>query len=159
MERVHWKRVRSALLRYGDEIVELMKQKLQQDGKVATGNLINDIKAYTENDEDNEYLYVEIPSYGQYVDSGRRPNSKFPPRKSIRDWINVKGIRPSRGTTKKQLEYLIQRAIGVRGIDPAPFIDIFYQHTDELNDLIEESSRADLEDTINEFVKEYNKNK
>ena len=158
-ERIHWSRITAALKRYGDDIVELMKQKLQQDRKNATGNLINSLNAYTEQEGDNKFLYVEMAEYGQYVDSGRRPGSRWPPRQPIRKWISDRGIRPKQGMSMEQLTFLIQRKIGVRGIQAAPFIDIFYDHTDELNDLIEESAREDLEEAINEFVKDYNKNK
>lgn len=157
MERIKWRRMSLALARYGDEIVELMKNELQRHGKVATGELINTMKSYTEQEDDKQYLYVDFKDYGVYVDSGRRPGQKRPPLQAIREWIDVRGINPQ-GITKDQLSFLIQRKIGIRGIDPSPFIYLFTEHIDELNDMIADSSREDLEETINEYIKEFNRN-
>ena len=158
MDRIELTNVKKALMKYGVYITELMKQKLQQDGKVATGNLINEIKPYTETEEDKEFLYVDIPRYGVYVDRGRKPNSKMPPVKKIREWVSIKGIRPINNMSLDQTAFLIARSIGIRGIKASPFIDIFFNNVDELNDLIEESAVEDMENVINEYIKEFNKN-
>jgi hypothetical protein len=138
-----------------------MKDELVRKKKVATGNLANEIESYVEEEDDRAFLYLDVPSYGKFIDSGRKPGSKYPPVKSIRDWIKVKGIKPnkSRGVrTEEQLIFLIRRAIGIRGIDPVPFLDIWDIHTDELEELIEDAAAEDVEDVINAFVKDFNKN-
>ena len=77
MDRLQLNRVKKALQTYGDEIIELMKQRLQQGRKVATGNLINDMESYVEEEDNKAFLYLDIPSYARYVDEGRKPNSKW----------------------------------------------------------------------------------
>jgi len=156
MGRVKWKRIRRALVKYGDVIVERMKDEISNHNRIATGELINTMLSYTEREDDRDYLYIEMAEYGQYVDSGRRPNSKRPPREPIRQWIDDKGIRPT-GITKDQLSFLIQRSIGIKGIDPAPFLYLFYDHIDDLNDIISLSAREDIEDNINNYIKDFNR--
>jgi hypothetical protein len=153
MDRIEFNSLKKVLMRYGMDIVNLMKTELSNNGKRNTGNLIDSLRPYTEEDDDKEYLYVEMPKYGEYVDSGRRPNSNFPPREPIRTWIRQKGIRPNEGMTEQQLVYLIQRKIGIRGVEAVPFINIFYDNVDNLNDMIEDSTKEDLENNINEFIK------
>lgn len=152
------KRMKEALIKYGDTIVELMKDYLVSNRKVATGNLVNEIKSYVEEEDDRAFLYIDMPNYGRYVDSGRKPNSKMPPIKSIRDWINIKGIKPNRKMTQNQLAYLIARSIGIRGIKAVPFLDIWETHYNELEEIIENAAAEDLEAAIDDFVKEFNKN-
>jgi len=152
------KRIKAALIKYGDTIVELMKDDLVRNKKVATGNLVNEMKSYVEEEDDRAFLYVDIPSYGRYVDSGRKPNSKMPPIKSIRDWIKVRGIRPNKKMTQDQLAFVMARSIGIKGIPAVPFLDIWELHYNELEDIIAEAAAEDLEEVINNFVDEYNKN-
>jgi len=157
--KLEMKHIKIALTKYGDTIVELMKADLVRNKKVATGNLVNEMKSYVEEEDDRAFLYVDMPSYGRYVDSGRKPNSKLPPVKSIRDWVKIKGIRSSNPrTSQEQLVYLIRRAIGIRGVPAVPFLDIWETHYDELEDIIANAALEDLEDEINDFVDEFNKN-
>jgi len=152
------KRIKAALIKYGDTIVELMKDELVKNKKVATGNLVNEMKSYVEEEDDRAFLYIDMPSYGRYVDSGRKPNSKMPPIKSIRDWINIKGIRPNKKMTQDQLAFVMAKSIGIKGVPAVPFLDIWELHYNELEDIIAEAAAEDLEENINDFVKEFNKN-
>jgi len=152
------KRIKAALIKYGDTIVELMKDELVKNKKVATGNLVNEMKSYVEEEDDRAFLYIDMPSYGRYVDRGRKPNSKMPPIKSIRDWINIKGIRPNKKMTQDQLAFVMAKSIGIKGVPAVPFLDIWELHYNELEDIIAEAAAEDLEENINDFVKEFNKN-
>lgn len=53
--------------------------------------------------------------YFQQQVAGRRPG-KFPPIKSILDWINEKGINPT-DISKKSLAFIIARKIAKKGTD------------------------------------------
>jgi len=153
------KRITQALTKYGDTIVELMKDFLVRNKRVATGKLVNEMKSYVEEEDDKAFLYVDVANYGKYVDSGRKPNSKWPPVKSIRDWIKVKGIKPNKPKmTQEQLAFVMARSIGIRGVPAVPFLDIWDNHYEELEEIIEDAAAEDLEDAINDFVKEFNKN-
>lgn len=156
MDRLQLNNVTKALKMYGDDIVELMKQRLQQGRKIASGNLINEMNSYVEEEDDKAFLYVDIPSYARYVDEGRKPNSKWPPKKPIDDWMTQKGIR-ARNMTKDQLSFLIRRKIGIRGIAAFPFLDIWDMHVEELEELIEDAAIEDVEKVINEYIKDFNK--
>jgi len=155
MDRIHWTRIKSSLLKYGKDISKEMKQKLTDGNKKATGSLIRSIKPYLEQDDNKYFLYLEMNKYGEYVDSGRRPGSRWPPREAIRQWIRDKNIRSQ--YKEEQLAFLIQRKIGVRGVEPYKFIHLWYDKMDKLNDMIEDSAKEDLENNINELIKEYNR--
>jgi hypothetical protein len=159
-DRIHWKRLGVALRKYGDVVVEKMKDELQRHGKVATGELINTMSSYTEMEDDKQYLYIDYKKYGDYVDSGRDPGGKgppFDPVDPIREWIDVRGIRPQ-GISKDSLAFLIRRKIAIKGIDAAPFLYLFWDHIDDLNDVIADSAREDVENNINDYINNFNKN-
>jgi hypothetical protein len=156
-DKIHWKRLGVALRKYGDVVVEKMKDELQRHGKVATGELINTMSSYTEMEDDKQYLYIDYKKYGDYVDSGRDPGKKPPPRKHIREWIDVRGIRPQ-GISKDSLAFLIQRKIAIKGIEAAPFLYLFWDYIDDLNDVIADSAREDVENNINDYIIDFNKN-
>ena len=149
MDRIHFRRTEAALIRYGERISNMMKEKLKADDKVATGDLVNSIRPYLEREEFKQFLYVEFKDYGEYVHTGRRAG-KLPPVSAIAKWISVRGLNLNPWAVAKSIER--------NGIKPSPFIDIFYEYTDELNDLIEESSREDYEEVIYNYIDEFNKN-
>lgn len=146
----------TSLLKFGEALVKEARDVLIAADKNATGELIKSLRSYTEEDEDKTYLYLEVAKYGVFVDSGRRPG-RMPPREPIRQWIRQRGIRPSGNISEESLAFLIQRKIGVRGIPATPFLHLFYDVANELGDIIEESAVEDLEENINEFIKEFNK--
>ena len=144
-------------MKYGEYVTEQMKNKLQEDGKVATGELINSLEPYVEEEDDKVFLYVDVKPYGRYVDEGRKPG-KWPPRKAIREWIKQKGIRPRNKQTEEQTTFLIQRSIGIRGIKASPFLDIWDMYVNELEEIIAEAAAEDVVEVLDEFIKDFNKN-
>lgn len=58
-------------------------------------------------------------NYGVFVERGRLPG-KWPPRQVMRLWIQRKlGVDPDQGN----VEFLIRRAIGRKGVAPRPFLE------------------------------------
>lgn len=157
MDRLQLNNIKNALLNYGDEIVELMKQRLQQGRKVASGDLINEMNSYVEEEDEKAFLYLDIPSYARYVDEGRKPNSKMPPEQPILEWMTQKSIISKK--SEKQTAFAIRKMIGIRGIKSFPFLDIWDLHVEELEELIEDAAVEDLEEAIDEYIKDFNKNK
>ena len=47
---------------------------------------------------------------------------------------------------------------GTRTLDVPTFINEWYKNVNELNDLIEDAARDDIQENINNFVNEYNNN-
>ena len=93
---------------YGEVLVRTLKRELVDEGKYATGSLIDTM--FYDVRLDNSLAVVELNAnpYLRYVDQGRRPG-KFPPIQAIRRWVNVRGL-PARAT------FPIARAIAQRGI-------------------------------------------
>jgi len=66
---------------------------------------------------------VLMPEYFTYIDSGRKPNSRFPPLRTIMRWIDKKGLSTPVGMTRKGFAFIIARSIANKGIAAKPFID------------------------------------
>ncbi|MCA9496070.1 MAG: hypothetical protein KC589_03945 [Nanoarchaeota archaeon] len=144
-----------SLYTFGNERLKEMKDRLKQGGKTATEELINSLSCYVEDDDGLYFLYLDMINYGVYVDSGRKPGRRYPPREKIRKWINDKGIRAD-GISEEQLSFLIQRKIGIRGISPFPFLYIFYEPADKLATIVEEGLAKDIQKDIDDFIEKYN---
>lgn len=67
--------------------------------------------------KDNFFTFM-LPDYAEYVESGRRANSKMPPNDAIVAWCREKGIPTDNSTVWK-----IRQAIARNGIKARPFID------------------------------------
>mgnify|MGYP000856976665 FL=1 len=141
--------IQKVLEKYGQMTVKRMAKKLSW-----TKNLKNNIHSEVEETKNGYELNVKIPSYGIFVDEGRRAGAKFPPSKPIENWIRDKKVQQFRvqkswksasqatwgqWISNKSRLFLIRRAIAKRGIKPRPFIYIFYQY---MNDLLKEMGPA-----------------
>lgn len=137
--------VAGIIQKYGQLIIDRMKDVLIQNGKDATGRLISsirfeDIKVFGQN-----YSYnLIMEDYWINVKDGRGAGKKLPPEQSILDWIRDKGIKPQRlslvGKIKtrgknvgkpftaqeiyKQTSFGIRKKIARDGIKPLNFIDM-----------------------------------
>lgn len=120
MEDLTFKNLEKALADYMNAVSNLYKEKLIADGKKATGNLIQSIKANVVVDGWNYTGELSLADYWKYVESGRRPG-KFPPPSTILKWIQDKPIIPREMNgitpTNEQLSFLIGRKIARDGID------------------------------------------
>lgn len=116
-----FKHLTKALKDYANEVRALYRKKLILDDKFATGKLIQNMKVDVKvgSYEMSAVLYLE--DYWKYVEEGRRPGKRWPPRDKILEWIKIKPILPEPDKngnlpTPEQLSYLIQRKIGISGI-------------------------------------------
>ena len=108
---------------YGVAVRNLYQDKLIVENKIATGDLLNHLEFEVKQDGAIYSVVLELEKYWKYVEYGRRPGGKFPPRQAILDWIKVKPVIPrpmSNGKlpTDKQLAFLISRSIAENGIKP-----------------------------------------
>lgn len=116
------KDLKKGLEQFGELAAKFMKETLSSKGKDATGFLMNNIEVSISEKNDVQDISIEMPDYGQYVDSGRKPGGKFPPPQAIKDWIKDKPIR-LRGISIDSAAYLIGKKISEKGIEPTPFIE------------------------------------
>lgn len=65
----------------------------------------------------NIVIQLLLNDYVQYIESGRKAGSKFPPIQPIVQWAKKRGIKTDNSTI-----FLIRRAIAEDGIRPRPFM-------------------------------------
>ena len=101
-----------------NEIVELYRFQLSEDGINASNKLSNNIKTIVELNDTRLLISLELEDYWKYVEYGRGPG-KMPPINAIAEWIKIKPIIPEPINGKipdtRQLAFLIARKIGREG--------------------------------------------
>lgn len=110
-------------LAWAKDVVALAKNNLLKRNKIATGVLYNSISFEINTKGEVTFLADET---AEFVESGRKPNSKFPPPPAIEQWAKIKGIpqfRDKRGRyiSNESRTFLLSRAIAKNGIRPFPF--------------------------------------
>lgn len=100
-------------------LVSAYKKQLESDGKIASGNLANNISWDITLDGTDLKVIFDLPEYWKYVEYGRKPG-KFPPLDKIKSWIRVKPVLPRANANGKipsenQLAFLIGRKIATKG--------------------------------------------
>lgn len=73
------------------------------------------------NISDNFFLLV-FPDYIEYINSGRRANSKLPPYDAILNWCRQKGISTDNNTI-----WRIRQGIAKNGIAARPVLDMLFE--------------------------------
>lgn len=104
---------------YSEEVKRLYKERLEKDGKRATGALIDNIETEVRYNNLSFKVVMSLADYWKYIEDGTRAH--WPPRDAILKWIKAKPIIPtpdSRGKlpTDNQLAFLISRAMA--GLSP-----------------------------------------
>lgn len=78
--------------------------------KIASGDLYNSIQAYVELGPDGSpIIVVEYLDYYNYVNTGRRPNTKKVPVQSLLNWIKIRGIKTDRQFEINSLAHSINK--------------------------------------------------
>lgn len=110
---IEWTHLRQVLEDFAIYLIDVARANLSRNHSYATGTL-GDTMGYTiDISEDRFRVCIELESYWDYVEHGRRPG-KMPPISKIEEWIRVKPIQPMPYTytpSVKSLAYLIQRSI------------------------------------------------
>ena len=107
------------LNQYRETIENEYKEKLTEEGRKATGTLINSISTTIKQGASEYTVTMYVADYFKYIEEGRKAG-KFPPQEAILKWIRVKPILPrpdnnGKLPTEKQLAFLISRAIAQNG--------------------------------------------
>lgn len=74
----------------------------------------------------NIVIELLLNDYVQYIESGRKAGSKFPPLEPIVQWAKKRGIKTDNSTM-----FLIRRAIAEDGIKPRPFMYKVFETIDK----------------------------
>jgi hypothetical protein len=150
------RRVQATLEQYKDKIVTQLKDRLAQQGLVASSKLQNSIYGVVTQTGIN----VFSEDYGIFVEEGRGPG-KMPPRNKILEWVKAKGLTSSNVKYKrlnrpKDIAWMIARSIAEKGtiqrfgFQGSKFIDFVSKNImASLTKDIETSYLKDLNDQIN----------
>lgn len=162
MEDIKWNKLEEVLNEFGDLVIELARQNLNNNDSNASFNLYNYMEKVVEIGEDEYTVKISLADYWKYVEEGRGPG-KYPPPDAIRNWIEVKGIVPTpdlngRTPSVEQLTFLISRKIANEGIEPHPFLwnaveEALARYEDKINQAIEDDVASFIEEKVNEGMK------
>lgn len=120
-----WPHLEEALYDFLLAFIDEYKNRLIEDGKPATGNLVNSINFPQVTFQSTGYEgSISLADYWKYVEHGRRPG-KFPPPNVILNWVKAKPVlpRPNQDIKPEQLAFLIGRKIAREGIEPGNQMD------------------------------------
>ena len=139
-------------VQWAQQVVNLAKANLIRGKKIAAGTLYNSV-SYSINKQTGEIDFYYAPE-GEFVESGRRPNSRFPPPGAIAKWAKEKGIPQFRDKKGRYISndsriFLLSRSIAIKGIRPFPFFtDAIEQATQQLYNDLEDALVEDIEDSF-----------
>jgi len=147
------KRVQATLEQYKEKIVTQLKDRLAQQGLVASGKLQNSIYGVVTQTGIN--IFAE--DYGIFVEEGRGPG-KMPPRNKILQWVESRNLQPINPKYKrpKDIAWMIARSIAEKGTiqrfgyQGSKFIDFVSKNIMvSLTKDIEESYLKDINEQLN----------
>ncbi len=161
------------LTAYGIKATNEAKQIIKNAGAVASGDLVNDLKVKLIDENNGVQFQVIAPPYAKYIDYGvkgkssskKAPNSPFkygdkmPPAAPIDKWIvrkNIKGSRDAKGrfVARKQLSFLIRKAIQHRGIKAVEFTEPYYDNLEYLEKDLAKELGEDTAEMIVGYLKD-----
>jgi len=154
--------IEESLIKFGEKLVEDMKEILVTKDKVATGELLDSLEPFLVYEKYKYRLDISMADHAEYVDGmgyaySRRPGRKMPPRSVIKQWMSVRGINGKDEKDTESIAYLIQRKIGIRGIKATPFLHLFNDRANELYAVIENASWQHMQETLDNYINELNK--
>lgn len=154
-----WENLSAVLEEYANELRNLYQDILITEGKIATGDLLNNVDYIIEKNDQQIEVSLKLEDYWKYVEYGREPG-KFPPPDKIKEWIKVKPILPRQVNgklpTPEQLSFLIGRKIAHEGIEATNALahtikEINYQFEKR----IEEAITKDVEGMLDVIFSQY----
>lgn len=99
---------------------DIMASNMLVNNKVGRNTIAPDSNIFKEmyaKASGNIVIELLLNDYVQYIESGRKAGSKFPPLEPIVQWAKKRGIKTDNSTM-----FLIRRAIAEDGIKPRPFM-------------------------------------
>lgn len=122
--------VQQVINKWGNILVNTMKNKLVSGRKIATGNLVNSLVFKYSFNAGRYTIQITGEKYLINVDRGRRAGAKRPPIQAIINWINIKRIRikvkkgQKRQDVVRGVAFAMSNKISQRGIKPFPILNL-----------------------------------
>lgn len=102
---------------FTDRIFQISQEKLIQDGKIDTANLL---KSGNINRKFLEKEIIYSAPYADIIEYGRQPGT-MPPPAALEKWVRRKlGVADK---DARRVAFLVARKIKQRGTDPSPYIE------------------------------------
>lgn len=89
---VKWTHTEAVLKEYALTAEELMKDRLLQDGRVATGYLMDSVRTRVVTERTSIAVEMDLAAYWKYIEMDTRPH--FPPHLPIFQWVQAKPLLP-----------------------------------------------------------------
>lgn len=146
--------VKRILDEYALKFQELVKKKITDNDKVASGNLLASIHTSIEVGNEKYTVYLHSREYLKYIEEGRGPG-KFPPPDKILQWVKDKKLPTKESTgdkslpSEKSLAYLVGRKISLYGTKPTPLVA---ETQEELNEIYTERLIEALQEDIKNWL-------
>jgi hypothetical protein len=142
--------VEKVLDRYGTDAIESMNKFLDENG---IENLQKSMAKKTESKYPVSILTVQMSHYGEYIDSGSKYTTKFPPPDAISRWCDRRGLGD--GTTDKngfnKATYPVSLKIFKNGIKAKPFLHLFEDLYPWYEDMFAEALSKDVVEQFKQF--------
>lgn len=108
---IEWIHLRQVLEDFAKYLIDQARHNLSKNGSYASGELADGMDYVIEIKDDHFTVWIEMATYWDYVENGRRPG-KQPPVWKIYEWIQAKGIKPKNDLPGvESLSYAIQKSI------------------------------------------------
>ena len=158
---------KNTLIQILNNLIERYKTLLEEDNKVASGDLLNSIQGEVRVDNNLYTFVINLNDYWKFLENGVNGTavdngstysfkSKTVNTDAIEKWISVKKIVPHSINNKvpstKQLAYYISRSIARNGIKGGHYLNSSLQSTNFINNIIEEFSKQ-INIVINKITK------
>ena len=104
----------------GKALIDEIKMRLIQEGKISSGRLLNSLSYNTIQTIEGWTIEILAEKYLEFVDRGRKPG-KMPPIGDIQKWVIQKPVKFI-GKTDSQTAFIIAKSIGEKGIVPTNII-------------------------------------
>lgn len=99
MELIQWTHTEAVLKEYALTAEELYKDRLLQDGRVATGELMDSVSCRIAYGNTTIAVDMDLLAYWKYIEFDTKPH--FPPHLPIFKWVQAKRLLPRNDKTGK----------------------------------------------------------
>lgn len=164
---IHFDNLIRVLDEYRQAVINLYRNKLNEDDHVATHNLMDHITYVINQGRGDIEVDLRLADYWKYVENGTKPH--YPPIKPILDWVKVKfkgvppnaktydGPLPSVETLESQFAHAVQHSIGVKGTEGTHDLQETLQEVNRMYEYrIGEAITQDLDDMMVAILTEFN---
>lgn len=141
--------VGNVLTLYKTRLEELVKRKIEQKDKIASGNLLASISTRVELDGVQYIVYLDSLKYLKFLETGTKPH--WPPTEPILQWVRDKKLPTREYTgnkslpTEKQVAYLVRKKISEKGTLPNYIIaETVEELNEEFMPLLLEALKTDI---------------